>query len=161
MVTLLLSSTILFAAYIAAIACKFGVPASISDSYYLLEEKWKHAGLAFTLWCFLVGVTVMACMFDASAGKTYQFLGLFAGGGLGFVGAAPLFKSRERTVHVISAAACALAAILWMGLSGYWIIAFSSLGAGIIAASFSRGKQVFWIESGIFLGVYLTLWITR
>jgi hypothetical protein len=72
------------------------------------------------------------------------------------VGAAPLFKGHERTVHYVSAGVCAAAALAWMACAGYWIIPavglamFGTMGCWC-------GNPVFWIETGLLLSMYATL----
>jgi hypothetical protein len=99
-------------------------------------------------------------MAELSAGQWYQFLSLFAGGGLLFVGAAPRFKTHEHTVHYAGAGTCALAALMWMCLAGYWYIPIPSvLLAGGLAWHFGRRKIVFWVELALFASMYATLGI--
>jgi hypothetical protein len=154
---LLFLSLAIWVGYIALTIIYFGVPTSISESYYKLEKRWK-CGYAFTIWCMLIAFSVAAMMFECSEGKWFQFLGLFAGGGLGFVGAAPLFKSHERTIHYVSAGTCAAASVAWMALMGYWYVPISylSLGYGV---SLMNGNRVFWMETALFASMYLTLTI--
>jgi hypothetical protein len=133
----------------------FRVPKSISESFYHPE-----IGYAFTLWCTMIGLGVCGLMAELSAGQCYQFLSLFAGGGLLLVGAAPRFKTHERTVHYAGAGTCALAALAWMCLAGYWYIPVPSvLLAGGLAWTFGRGKIVFWVELALFASMYAILGI--
>jgi hypothetical protein len=156
MMAVLIVSAFLFAAYMAALIALFGVPESISDSFYLLNGKKKNAGCAFTVWCYAVGASVMAMMFELSSGAWYQFLGLFAGAGLGFVGTAPMFKSHEKLIHSVSASTCAVASLLWMTVAGYWFFPSALiLAAAIIAGRF--GKALFWTETALFVSMYITL----
>ncbi|MDR0864949.1 MAG: hypothetical protein LBO74_08460 [Candidatus Symbiothrix sp.] len=156
MATVLSISASLFVAYLVVLIALFGVPASISDSFYLLGGKKKGAGYVFTIWCYIVGISVMAMMFELSAGFWYQFLGLFAGGGLCFVGTAPLFKSHEKTIHFASAAVCAITSLLWIIFAGYWLILLliTSLSVGILSI---KGNPTFWIEASLFASMYFTL----
>jgi hypothetical protein len=158
MTVLLIFSFVIFAAYITVIIKFFGVPHSISDSFYLLEGRRKGLGYVFTLWCWAVAFTVMAAMLQLSQGQWWQFLSLFAGGGLVLVGTAPMFKGHERTVHYASAGTCAVATLLWMCLEGYcYAPAVWMTVCGMIAARL--GKPVFWIEAGMFLSVFTVLFI--
>lgn len=157
MTTLLHLTFTLFAMYIAfVIQVNRGVPASISDSFYILNRRKKGAGYVFTGWCYAIGISTMVMMFELSADAWYQFLGLFAGGGLCFVGTAPLFKSCERLIHYASAATCALAAALWMVFAGYWwvLIPFPF-------AFLARRNRMFWVEVVLFLAMYATLFMTQ
>jgi hypothetical protein len=161
MMNVVFISFTLFAAYIAAvIVVNKGVPASVSDSFYILNAKATGLGYIFTLWCYAIGISVAAMMFDASAGMWYQFLGLFAGGGLCFVGTAPLFKGHERIIHFTSAAVCAVAAILWMGLSAHGAIPLIwALIAVLVMEKY--GNPMFWAEIALFASMYITLFLNH
>jgi hypothetical protein len=103
-----------------------------------------------------MAVMVMILMLQASEGQWWQFLSLFAGGGLSFVGAAPLFKGQEKTIHYVSAGVCAVSAWAWMWLGDCGLIPAATLTAcGVIATCF--GKPVFWIETGLFTGMLIAL----
>jgi hypothetical protein len=159
MTAILIASFILFAAYIATIiAANHGIPASVSDSFYILDGQRKDLGYVFTPWCWAIGGSVMLVMFEISEGEWYQALGLFAGGGLCFAGTAPLFKGHERLIHYTSAAVCALSATLWIIFTGYWTIplAFALIATPVIQ---KYGNPVFWAETALFLATYLSLYI--
>jgi hypothetical protein len=154
MTTLTFLSFALFAAYVAVIiAVNGGVPASISDSFYILNAKANGLGYVFTLWCCAIGISVMAVMFDLAEGEWYQFLGLFAGGALGFVGTAPLFKSHQETIHFTSAAVCAAASAVYVSLLGYYILLIPVAVTVLLA----RKNRMFYSELAIFIITYASL----
>jgi hypothetical protein len=151
----------LFAAYIAAVlVVNRGVPASVSDSFYILNAKATGLGYIFTLWCYAIGISVAAMVFDASAGMWYQLLGLFAGGGLCFVGTAPLFKGHERIIHFTSAAVCAITAISWMVFAGYYAVPLICT-LTIAPAVWKYGNPMFWAEMALFAATYISLYLIQ
>jgi hypothetical protein len=153
---LLLSSFLLFTGYILTVtAVNRGIPASISDSFYVLNGKKKDAGYIFTAWCYAIGISVMGIVFCLSQGEWYQFLGMFAGGGLCFTGTAPLFKSHERLIHYVSATTCALSAALWLLFSGYGIF----LTPLPFVFFMGREKRMFRLELALFIIMYISLFI--
>jgi hypothetical protein len=143
--------------YLMAVMAMFGVPESVSDSFYLLNRRRRGLGYLFTAWCWAVAGTVMPLVFVLSDGQWYQFLGLFAGGGLGFVGAAPLFKGSERTIHYVSTGVCATAAVAWMVCAGYWYIPAAWVLPYVLISVLWRKLPLFWIETFLFLSMYATL----
>jgi hypothetical protein len=146
----------LFIAYIATVIRLFGVPDSISESFYLLESKRRGLGYIFTGWCFVTGIGVAALMFEIAAGQWWQFLGLFAGGGLCFAGAAPLFRSSERVIHICGAGVCALASIIWMCLAGFGYIPLFSLLLFVLPC-LKSGKIAFAVEAALFASMFTVL----
>jgi hypothetical protein len=146
-----------FSAYLISIIAMFGLPASVSDSFYLLNAKKRNLGCMFTLWCYLTGITAIALMLSQSDGRWFQMFGFFAGGALCFVGTAPLFRDRERRIHSVSAFTCAIAALLWIALSGYWWIPAALFLPSVFALFKWEKQRVFWAEIWVFVSTYLTL----
>jgi len=158
MLIVLSISIFLFITYIATLIILFGIPASVSDSFYLFTAKKQGEGYFFTIWCYAVAITVMILMLEKSDGAWYQFLGLFAGSGLGFVGTAPMFKSHEKVIHYISASVCAVSSLLWIVFSGYWLIPSVMFCFAAVIIKRQYKKLMFWLEIACFLSLYLTLY---
>ncbi|MDR3140544.1 MAG: hypothetical protein LBU37_02265 [Tannerellaceae bacterium] len=156
MIPLFIVSFIVFALYIIGILATFGIPHSISDSFYLMEEKRNNLGYLFTLWCFFIAFSLIPVIFHLTEGEWFQFLGLFTCGGLGFVGAAPFFRGYEKTIHFTGAIVCAVTGFSWMVLSGYWRFPVVALLAALYPA-YKDKKWTFWGESALFLSMYATL----
>lgn len=157
MTTILIISFVVFALYIIGLMIvEKTVPCSFSDGFYILNEKKQGLGYLFTLWCFFIALSVMPVMFHLTDGEWFQFLGLFTGGGLGFVGAAPLFKSHEKTIHYVSASVCAITGFVWMSLSGYWYIPVLVFAAVLYPACKDK-KWIFWGELALFISMYTVL----
>jgi hypothetical protein len=147
-----------FLAYVIFIVATFGVPASVSDSFYLLNEKKKDLGYLFTLWCYLTGITAIILMAPVLEDEWFQAVGFFPGAALCFVGTAPLFKKdRQHKIHVRSAFVCAVSALLWIVLSGYWLAPVTLLLPAVIAAKKWPQSIVFWAEYWVFFSTYFTL----
>lgn len=160
---LLYSSILVFGGYIAYIAGLFGIPHSISESYYLIEKKYPHRGLKylFTGFCWGAGFPLLPVWFETTPDNA-RFVVFFAVAALLFIGAAPQFKEKlEGTVHFVSAGTCVLMAQLWcLFVAHTWYI---SLAAFVVFCSiplFSKKKKwVFWIEIAAFLSTYAALFV--
>jgi len=156
---LLIASTVILFAYIAISCVKFGVPKSVSDTFYLWFEKDKKFEPLF----FLVMAATVFCLFPIFIEVTpdhLQFLAFLCPAALAFVGAAPRFKSHEALIHFIAAGLCALLAIVWMicVIPDGWAVVFAF---GVLFSVFgiaSRGKYVFWIELAAFVMTYAGIW---
>lgn len=105
----MIASLIILFGYLAFVVAKFGIPQSISDTYYLLgKQGWLfQLALAATAFC------VVPSLIDSSTEYT-KFLAFLACTGLAFVAAAPLFKMElEGKVHFTSAYICCGSLVLW------------------------------------------------
>ena len=161
--TLTLLSLIIFMAYLAIIIAYFGIPDSLSESYYLLEGKFKNSGVLFTLLMFVMVFLIIAPMLDSTPDK-FQALAFFAILGLGFVGAAPLFKREgtESKVHFIAAAVSALCGMIWIFVVFptlfYVPIAVAVTVLTLAALTKTTTKAfLFWAEMVVFFSVYVVL----
>lgn len=132
MITLLIISFLAFTLYNAIFVKKFGVPTSLSGSYYVLEVMHKNLGWLFTVMCWLTGGLILPVMLQYSSDVS-QFLAFFACASLLFIGAAPQFKiNLTGSVHYISAGICFIAANVWVYFNFKyilfaWILVFAYL----------------------------------
>ena len=107
---LVLISLCIFAAYNTVSLHKFGVPTSLSNTFYLYEGEKKHLGYIFTGMMFLMSLTLLPPWLElgeviSSWSKYLNSLVFFACASICFVGAAPAFRScpLESTVHNVAA----------------------------------------------------------
>lgn len=157
---LLLFSGFLFFAYILIITCIYKrVLPSISESWYLLQER--KLGFIFTLWCFILSFLQIGFLIELAA-EWYQFTGFLTAAGLAFVGAAPAFKGHERRIHRIGAGVAALFSILYTIFSGWSIIigSFVFMYGIMFLMNYLTTKKVqnyiFWAEFYCFTSLFVT-----
>jgi hypothetical protein len=168
MITLFFISLAAFVFGLGAIILKYGIPESISESYYLLPRKINLP--AFYGWTALVAMPLVVFWLNISTG-TAQALIFFGCAFLLFVGAAAPFKDRGITnkVHVISAALCALLTQIWVFMyTPFWFfsLAFAGLFAvfGYVTKGALGGKGTsinsltFFLELAAFLSVYIAVY---
>lgn len=136
----------------------FGIPASISDTYYLLERKRRGLGWLFTAFCWGVSLTLLPAWLDMTP-EAYQAVPFLSAAGLMFVGAAPQFKlPLTGPVHFVAAGVCCVAAGLWVALSGVWWTLPAAYAAGLALAAVDH-RWMFWIEIAAFASVFLSIQI--
>lgn len=173
--TLIVVSLVIFLVYVAGTCLYFGVPASISDTYYKLERRRKRLGWLFTAMCWLVGGLLLPALLDITP-ESYQFTAFLAFAGLIFVGAAPQFKlSLTGAVHYGAAAVCVVFSQIWVGLAAWWVLLpvwigfigyilyemfrYSEFSNGYVY--FLDGKPMFWIEIVAMVATYLAIFLTK
>ena len=127
-----------FTVYNAVIIGIFGMPTSLSDSFYLLQSKKKGLGYIFTAMMTVMAFTLMPAWIsisDAMPGWEHNltFLSFLAAAMIMFVGAAPAFRNVgiENKVHMIAAKACAVFAIVWCAVVCWRIMYIIPVAIGL------------------------------
>jgi hypothetical protein len=136
----------------------FGVPESLSNTYYLWKEK-NGKGWLFCLMMYLVVALMMPAWITISEGSNFQFLAFLAPASLMFVGTAPRFKdfSLENKVHTYSAYLAAACSLLWVGLiTPYWWVILIWLGliSGVLAITKTYSCLIYWLETIAFCATF-------
>lgn len=145
-------ATAIYVAYNAFSLAIFGVPESLSNTYYLYKEKWNK-GWLFCLMMYLVVALMMPAWITLSEGSNFQFLAFLAPASIAFVGTAPRFKSGglENKVHMTSAYIAAACSLLWVAfVTPYWWVMLIWLGFIALAAILTSSYKtclVYWLET--------------
>lgn len=171
---LTMMGVIVFAIYNAYILSKFGVPHSLSNTFYLLNGIKKGLGYLFTIMMFTLSICLMPGWIEitesiSSWSHHLTALPFFAAALLSFVGAAPAFKDSdlENKVHTISACAAAAFAILWCSIVCYniaWIIIPASTIVILIASLATRTLKsciTYWLEMIAILATFITILVEQ
>jgi hypothetical protein len=170
MIILFFISLVAFISGIIATVLKYGIPASISESYYLLPDR---ASLPVFYGCTVFVTIPLAIFWLNISGGTAQTLVFFGCVFLIFVGVAAPFRDKGITnkIHVISAALCALLTQIWIFIyTPFWC--FSLALAGLFAAfgyavngltgnkSFPiyTNSLIFFLELAAFISVYFAVY---
>lgn len=159
----------IFVIYNAVAIHFFGIPKSLSETFYLYQNKKKYLGYIFTGMMFIVALTLMPAWIEIteviSTWSHYLTVLPFLGAGMiAFVGAAPAFRSckLESKVHTISATAAAVFSLLWCAVVCYKIAYIIPISAFIIwSIAFStktqKTAQTYWWEMVAFLATFATI----
>ena len=140
----------------------FGVPKSLSATFYLYKERLDVLKVLFPATIGMLVICLMPCWLHISHGSNFQFLSFLSAMSLAFVGASPSFnESLEGVVHKVSAYLCALCAILWIILvTPFWYVILIVLVAIIAAALLTKTWKtcyVYWLEMVAFLSTFTTI----
>jgi hypothetical protein len=147
----IIMATTIFVAYNAVAIPIFGIPESLSNTYYLYKEKCNK-GWLFCLMMYLVVALMMPAWITLSEGSAFQFLAFLAPASIAFVGTSPRFKDGdlENKVHTYSAYVAAACSLLWVGLvTPYWWVILAWLGFIAIASMLTSSYKsclVYWLE---------------
>lgn len=107
---------LIFIIYNVYILKEFGVPESLSETTYLLKDKYW----IFTLLCFITSFTLLPLWLGVCNNHNFDFLKFFSLGSLLFVGSTPFFKeSLQKQIHYTSAIICFISIILWFFMQNF------------------------------------------
>lgn len=162
----------IFLVYNGIAIYKFGIPYSLSNTFYLYNKEKRNLGYVFTGMMFALA----ACLFPAWLQLSDSFsswshyltpIAFLAGSAIAFVGAAPAFRSSkmEDVVHSISAGIAAATALIWDVVVcykfGLAVLAGSVLLVGGLAhwTKTYKSGMMYWLEMIAFLTTFITIMI--
>lgn len=167
---LTLISLLVFVTYNAAILGVFGVPKSLSESFYLLQSKNKGLGYIFTGVMFIMAFTLMpACIEITEVVSDWSHyltvLPFFGAAMIAFVGAAPAFRSceLESKVHTVAASLAAVFSLAWCLIVTYqvgWIITITWSVLMVIVGVITRTLKksfTYWMEVVALGAIFTTI----
>lgn len=148
-------ATCIYVAYNVVSSALFGIPESLSNTYYLWKEH-NGEGWLFSLMMYVVVALMMPAWITMSEGSDFQFLAFLAPAAIAFVGTAPRFKDTEleNKVHSISAVIAATCSLAWVALvTPYWwmiLVWFCFIALAAILTSSYKTCLVYWLEQVAF-----------
>lgn len=161
---LTITSLVILMSYTVAVCIKFGIPTTLSESYYFIYKKYL-----FTLVMWLSGFLLLPPIMEMTGGDT-QIIPFLSIIGIMIVGAAPRYKEQERTLHIIGATMAGFFSQLWIILYAYpWTLLTWAIliiwAIGILIESklvewseeLDKRKWFFWAEMLAFINLYLNI----
>lgn len=143
----------------------FGVPHSLSMTYYLFKERKNILKMLFPVMIGLMAMFLMPCWLQISEGSDFQFTAFLSIAALMFVGVCPGFldSDMENKVHSISAIICAIFALLWIILvTPYWyviLIVLAGIAAAAILTKTWKTCYTYWLEMVAFISTFIAILI--
>ena len=159
MIALIIAQLILIGALLLYRIYMGDVPASISDSYYELNEKKQGFRHLFTFFCWAIAFLIVPIWLDVY-GEPLEFLVFLACAGLLFAGTAAEFKSGrfDKRIHFFCAFLSAGASVIWLLFSGHWFVVLAMFVVAVFNIKIS-GKLILWLEvatiEAVIIGVFI------
>lgn len=160
---LVLAAFGLYWAYNMVALSLFGVPRSLSNTFYLFNERKPWQRFLFPV--MMIGMTflLLPAWLEISSTSSFMFTAFLAAGGIMFTGAAPNFNSGdlENKVHTTSAIFAAVFALLWVILVAelWWFIivwAVLILMMALLTKTLKSGL-VYWLETIAFMTTFTSI----
>lgn len=142
-------SCLIMTIFLTAYIVRFGLPTSISATYYRTDAKWLMPVCTAT-----AGILTLVPMMEHTP-KQYQFVAFFIVASILFVAFAPAFREDlEGKVHSGAAIILGISAVVWLILMAGvpWFVI-----AGVAVGVKTRKRFVFWLEVGVLLNLYIVL----
>ena len=153
----------LFVIYNVIALLLFGVPKSLSMTYYLYKERQNSLKLMFPTMIVLLCILLIPCWLTLSEGSNFQFLSFLTPAALMFVGFTPVFNDADmyKTIHNIAAYSCAVFAMLWIILvTPFWYIILIVLGIISVIAILTKtvkSSYIYWLEMVAFISLFTSI----
>lgn len=141
----------------------FGVPKSLSMTFYLFKEKKNWLCIWFPVMMITMAFALLPAWLEISNGSDLQFMAFLAAAGIIFTGAAPAFQSSdlEKRVHTGSAMFAALFALLWVVLvARLWYVILVWFVAILVIAILTKtvkSSYIYWLETVAFLSTFTSV----
>lgn len=159
---------LLFIVYNSVAIRIFGIPWSMSKTYYLYEEKRKGLDQVFTIFMWLMAFTMISgwIIISESVGpwmSYFTFLAFITGACIAFVGTAPRYYDElEGKVHMTAAKICAATALIWCFVvcwNIWWVPICGAVIPTIIGACTKTWKSCrdYWLEMLAFDATFATI----
>ena len=154
---------VIYLIYNSVVFKMFGVPKSLSMTYYLFEEKKKKLGIVFPIMMVSLSILLMPALLEISAFSNLQFTAFLAIGNIMLTGFAPTFKSSdlENKVHTGSAIVAAIFAMLWViFVAKMWyliLIWILSLALQAYITKTVKSSYIYWFETVAFMSTFMSI----
>lgn len=142
-------SCLIMSSFLTAYIVRFGLPTSISATYYHTDAKWLMPVCTAT-----AGILTLVPILEHTP-EQYQFVAFFIVASILFVAFAPAFREElEGKVHSGAAIILGISAVAWLILTAGvpWLAI-----AGVAVGTKNRKQFVFWLEVGVLLNLYIVL----
>lgn len=153
----------LFVVYNIIALLLFGVPHSLSMTYYLYKQRKNILKVLFPGMITLLVIFLLPCWLEISKGHNFEFTAFLSVSALMFVGACPAFldSKMEDNIHSIAAIICAIFALLWIILvTPYWYVILSSFALFTLIAFFTKTWKTcytYWLEIVAFISTFIAM----
>lgn len=147
----------IFIIYNIVMLCLFGMPASLSNTYYYLNNRWPGSGLAFTIMMEVVSLLLVYpwIIINNAISPWSMYLGFLVFLTcvcLMFVGIAPNFRTEKaiENVHMWGAKLAAVFAILWICIVCWHIMYIIPIWIGLcwliawLTKTMKSGRDWWW-----------------
>ena len=154
---------VLYLSYNFAALSLFGIPKSLSQTYYEFKDHKSWMRFLFPIMMLGMGMLLAPAWLEISKGSNFMFTAFIAVVGIMFTGSAPAFDSGklENNIHTESAIIASIFAILWVILVSklWWLLIVWAVVFSFIAFVTESWKTsiLYWLESITFMSTFTAI----
>ena len=160
---LILLITILYIVFNIATIILFGIPKSLSETFYLFKNKKEWMKIFFPLMLLSIGCCLLPYWLNLTNNTNFQFLPFLSLLCILLTSFSPSFRSNflEKKVHSISATCSAIFAMLWIIIATnlWWLMIiwfFIFLVLAYLTKTLKKSK-IYWLENIAILSICTVL----
>lgn len=160
---IILTAFLIYLGYNIVALSLFGVPESLSNTFYLYKEKKEWQKILFPIMMVSMAMFLLPAWLEISNNSDLQFMSFLAASGIIFTGSAPSFKTckLESKIHTISAISAAIFALLWIiFVANLWyiiVIWFVAILITAISTNTIKSAYVYWLETIAFMSTFTSI----
>ena len=162
----ILIAFVIFIIYTSAHLILFGIPISLSQTYYQFKERKNCLKVLFPIMMISIAGFLLPAWLEISENSNFQFTTFLACSGLIFTGICPAFRESkyENIFHTTNACFAVLMAFLWIVLvTKLWYtipicVTFALLGA--IISKTLKVSYTYWFELSSIFATVISILIT-
>ena len=160
---LILIAIFIYSLYNCIVLNQFGIPKSLSMTFYLFKEKKDWLKIWFPIMMISLAFLLMPAWIEISEGSTFQFLAFLAPSAIIFTGTSSAFKSSqlENVVHMTGAICAAITSLLWVVLVTHlWTMIlfwFFIIVTIMFITKTIKTSYVYWLETVAFLSTFTAI----
>lgn len=154
---------VIYLLYDSVAVSLFGIPESLSNTYYLFKERKSWQRFFFPAMMISAAALLLPAWLTISEGSNFQFMSFLACAGIMFTGAAPTFKDGkiENGVHMVGAYTAAIFSILWIilvtDLEYIILICFIGILIEALVTKTLKSSYIYHLETVAFLSTFISL----
>lgn len=160
---LVLAAFALYMCYNFAALGLFGIPKSLSQTYYDFKSRKSWQKCLLPIMMVVVGILLLPAWLEISDGSDFMFTAFFAATGIIFSGSVPAFKKSDLDdrVHTGSAIFAAIFALLWVILVAklWWLIIVWAMMISLVSILTETLKSgtIYWLETITFMSTFTAI----
>lgn len=163
MIWIILTAFAVYMSYNFAVLKLFGIPNSLSQTYYEFKYLKSWLKVLFPIMMISVGGLLVPAWLEISGDSNFTFMVFLAIMGILLTGAAPAFNNSDfdDKIHTISAIFAAVFALLWIIFvtNLWWLIIVWTVIISAIAIITKTWKIaiVYWVETIAFMSTFTSI----